>query len=173
MATRPKSGRDKRVCVAQIGAAHGLKGEVRLQSFTEDPAAVAHYGPLESEDGSHSFEIESLRPAKDHFIAHFSGVNDRTAAEALRNLRLHVPRERLPKPAPGEFYHADLIGLAVSDTRGEMLGEVIAIHNFGAGDLLEIRLQDSSTVMLPFTDVVVPTIDLDAGRIIVNPPQEV
>ena len=106
---------DARVCLGQIGAAHGLRGEVRLRSFTSDPAAIADYGPLETDDGR-VFEIETLRPAKDHFVARLSGIRDRDAARALANAKLYVPRERLPQTAePDEFYHADLVGLAVVD----------------------------------------------------------
>ena len=161
------------VCLGQIGAAHGLRGEVRLHSFTADPAAIATYGPLETEDGR-VFEIESLRPAKDHFVARFSGIADRNAAERLAKTKLYVPRERLPKPAePDEFYHADLIGLAVVDRAGQILGTVIAVHNFGAGDLIELRLDASNkTELVPFDDTTVPEIDLAAGRLVVELPAE-
>jgi 16S rRNA processing protein RimM len=172
MAARPKTGRDNRVCVAQIGAAHGLKGDVRLWSFTEDPLAVARYGPLESEDGARRFDIEDLRPGKAYFVARLSGVQDKNAAEALRNTKLYIARERLPKTEDDEsFYHADLIGLAVVTTKGADIGEVVAVHNFGAGDIVEIRLTDKSTILLPFTDAAVPKVDLDGGRIIVDPPE--
>src|SRR5271168_4456854 len=120
-----------RVCLGQIGAAHGVRGEVRLRSFTADPGAILNYGPLQSEDGR-VFEIETLRPAKDHFVARFSGIADRDAAERLANIKLYVPRERLPAPTePDEFYHADLVGLAVVDPSGQKLGTVVAVHNFG------------------------------------------
>jgi 16S rRNA processing protein RimM len=160
------------VCVAQIGAAHGLKGEVRLRSFTEDPAAVARYGALEAEDRSRSFEIEKLRDAKDAFVAKLRGVDDRNAAEALRHVRLYVPRDRLPETEAGEFYHADLIGLAATLKDSTPYGEVIAVENFGAGDILEIRRLSGATEMLPFTEAAVPRIDLDAGTLIVDPPAE-
>ena len=174
MAARPKNGRDNRVCVAQIGAAHGLKGDVRLWSFTEDPLAVGRYGPLESEDGARRFDIEDLRPGKGHFVARLSGVRDKNAADALCNTKLYIPRERLPKTEDDEsFYHADLIGLAVVTTKGANIGEVAAVHNFGAGDIVEIRLTDKSTMLLPFTDAAVPKVDLDGGRIIVDPPEGV
>src|SRR5215470_1639086 len=157
-----------RVLVAQIGAAHGLRGEVRLWSFTEDPMAVKDFA-LKSEDGR-TFTIETLRPAKNFFVARLAGVADRTAAEALCNCRLYVARERLPQPEANEFYHADLIGLAAVATDGSALGTVLAIHNFGAGDLIEIKPERGATVLVPFTDAVVPAIDLVAGRLIVNPP---
>lgn len=160
------------MCVAQIGAAHGLKGEVRLRSFTEDPAAITRYGALEAEDRSRSFEIESLRETKDAFIARLRGIDDRNAAEALCNLRLYIPRERLPRPDEDEFYHADLIGLAATLKDGTPYGEVIAVENFGAGDILEIRRVNGATEMLPFTQIAVPTIDLDAGTLVVDPPAD-
>ena len=173
MSARPDGVRDKRVCVAQIGAAHGLKGEVRLFSFTQEPLAIASYGALESEDGARKFEIEDLRQAKDHFVAKLRGVSDRDAAELLRNVKLYVPRERLPEPdEAGSFYHSDLIGLAVVNTTGDEIGELIAIHNFGAGDVLEVKLNDGSTTMLPFNEAAVPDIDLVNGRIVVDPPAD-
>ncbi|MBX9845336.1 MAG: ribosome maturation factor RimM [Xanthobacteraceae bacterium] len=159
-----------RICVAQIGAAHGIRGEVRLRSFTEDPMAITSYGPLESEDGARRFEIETLRPLKDHFVARLAGVNDRNAAEALTNLRLYVARDKLPPAAEGEYYHADLVGLAAVTPDGASLGTVTAIHNFGAGDVIEIKpASGGETLLVPFTDTAVPEIDLAAGRMVVVP----
>ena len=160
-----------RVCLGQIGAAHGVRGEVRLRSFTSDPAAIADYGPLETEDGR-VLEIEALRPAKDHFVARLSGIGDRDAAGALTNTKLYVPRERLPRTEdPDEFYHADLIGLAAVDRAGKTLGTVVAIHNFGAGDLIEVRPQTGgSTELVPFDLTHVPEVDIASGRIVVHPP---
>lgn len=166
--------KDERICVAQIGAAHGLKGEVRLWSYTEEPAAVARYGALTIEDGSRQIEIVQLRAEKDHFIARLRGIDDRNAAEALRNTRLYVARERLPAPDDADtFYHADLIGLAAVYPDGNALGEVVAIHNYGAGDIVEIRLADGSTQMFPFHQAVVPQIDIAAGRMTIVPPEEI
>jgi 16S rRNA processing protein RimM len=160
-----------RICLGQIGAAHGVRGEVRLRSFTAEPSAIASYGPLETEDGR-LFEIKSLRPAKDHFVATLSGVADRNAAERLANTKLYVPRERLPEPEEAdEFYHADLVGLAVVDRQGQQLGTVIAVHNFGAGDLIEVRRAEGEpTQLLPFDAATVPEVDLAAGRMVVEPP---
>ena len=157
-----------RICLGQIGAAHGVHGEVRLRSFTSDPGAIAGYGPLQTEDGR-VLAIESLKPAGGHFLARFSGVHDRDAARALANTKLYVPRERLPAPqAPDEFYHADLIGLAVLDQTAKPLGTIVAIHNFGAGDLIEVRRQEGGqTEMLPFNETTVPVVDVAAGRIVV------
>jgi 16S rRNA processing protein RimM len=163
-----------RICVAQIGGAHGIRGEVKLKSFTADPMAVRDYGPLISEDGSASFEIEALRPAKGHLVARFRGVGDRDAAERLTHVRLFVPRERLPPPADDEFYHVDLIGLAAVTADGTEVGTVVAIHDFGAGDILELRPRTGgASVMVPFTAAYVPKVDVASGRIVVAPPQEI
>ena len=160
-----------RVLVAEIGAAHGIRGEVRLRSFTQDPFAVKDYGPLESEDGAQRFAIESLRPAKDCLVARIAGVTDRTAAEGLRNTRLYVGRDRLPAPADDEFYHADLIGLVALAADGSELGKVVAVHNFGAGDLIELQpAAGGAAVMLPFTAATVPLVDIAGRRIVVDPP---
>ena len=164
-----------RICVAQIGAAHGIRGEVRLRSFTEDPLAVTSYGPLESEDGTQRFEIEGLRPAKDHFVARFAGIDNREAAEKLTNLKLYVPRDRLPPIEDDEtFYFADLVGLTAVTPDGAPLGTVTAVHNFGAGDMIEIKPQGGGEpLMVPFTDANVPGVDIAAGRVVVVPPTEV
>jgi 16S rRNA processing protein RimM len=158
-----------RICLGQIGAPHGVRGEVRLRSFTAEPAAIAAYGPLESDDGR-IFTIETLRPTKDFFVVKLAGVADRDAAERLTNTKLYVPRERLPEPqAPDEYYHADLIGLRVVDRAGRPCGTVVAIHNFGAGDMIEIRPDSGGkTEMLPFDAATVPDVNISAGRIVVS-----
>jgi 16S rRNA processing protein RimM len=162
-----------RVCVAQIGAAHGIRGEVRLRSFTQDPTAVAAYGPLESEDGARFFKIEGLRLAKDHFVVRFAGVNDRNGAEKLTGLRLYVARDALPPVEDDDtFYHADLVGLAAVTPDGAPLGTVSAMHNFGAGDIVEIKRDGAEPLLVPFTDATVPEIDIKAGRMVVAPPAE-
>jgi 16S rRNA processing protein RimM len=162
----------ERICVAHIGGAHGTRGEVRLKSFTSDPMAVMDYGALETEDGTATFEIESLRPAKSHWVAQFRGVRDRNAAERLANTKLFVPRDRLPAAETDEFYHADLIGLAAVTTDGRVLGTVVAIHDFGAGDILELRQEGKrDTVMLPFTSATVPVVDVAGRRIVIDPPE--
>ena len=162
-----------RICLGQIGAAHGVRGEVRLRSFTADPHAIAGYGPLETEDGR-IVEIEALRPAKDHFVARLSGVRDRTAAEQLANAKLYVPRERLPRTKePDEFYHADLVGLSVVDRSGQKLGTVIAIHNFGAGDIVEVKPDAAgATELVPFDATHVPTVDVVGGKIVIEAPSD-
>jgi 16S rRNA processing protein RimM len=161
-----------RICVAQIGGAHGLRGEVKLKSFTADPMAVSDYGPLTTEDGSASFEIEAVRPAKDHLIARFRGVGDRDTAERLANVRLFVPRERLPPLAADEFYHTDLIGLSAVTADGSEIGTVVAIHDFGAGDIVELLPAGGKTsIMLPFAAAFVLSVDIAHGRIVVAPPE--
>jgi len=163
----------KLICVARIGAAHGVRGEVRLWTFTEDPLAVLQYGPLATKDGTRSFEVAKARAAKDHLVATIKGVTDRNAAERLNGLELYIPRDRLPTTDDDEYYHADLIGLAAETTAGAPLGRVLAIHNFGAGDIIEIAPSSGSTLLLPFTNAVVPTVDLAGGRVIIELPAEI
>ncbi|MEM8537996.1 MAG: ribosome maturation factor RimM [Pseudomonadota bacterium] len=162
----------ERICIAAIAGAFGVKGEVRLKSFTAHPEDVATYGPARSEDGAHSFTISLTgQSTKGALIARLSGVTAKEAADALRGVRLYVDRDRLPNLPDDEFYHADLIGLEVLDTGGGVLGRVKSVLNHGAADLLEIHgpgLQ--TTVLLPFTQEIVPTIDLEAGRLIADPP---
>jgi len=161
-----------RIRVARIGAAHGIRGEVKLWSFTEDPLAVTNYGLLETEDGARRFEIEAARPAKDHLVVRLKGIGDRDAAEKLRNTDLFVPRDRLPPIEEADtFYHADLVGLAAVGEDGAAFGTVTAIHNFGAGDLIEIApAAGGEPLLLPFNETTVPTIDLKARRVVVVPP---
>jgi 16S rRNA processing protein RimM len=162
-----------RILLATIGAAHGVKGEVRVKSFTTEPGALADYGPLTTEDGRR-FEIQRLRAAKgDTLVAKLGGVDDRNAAEALAGLALYVERSALPAPAADEFYHADLLGLAAFDPSGAPLGSVAAVHDFGAGDILDIRPEDGPSLLVPFTNAAVPDVDIAGGRITVVPPSEV
>jgi len=162
-----------RICVAQIGAAHGLKGEVRLKPFTEDAGALASFGTLTDETGSRAFKLLSARPSKDMLVVRLEGVNTREAAEALRHLRLYVERSRLPPTEDEEeFYHADLIGLAAIGPDGGSLGTVSALYDYGAGDMIEITGPDNDTKLYPFTREVVPAIDIDGGRIEIVPPDD-
>jgi 16S rRNA processing protein RimM len=163
---------EPRVCVAAIAGAWGVRGEARVKSFTADPRAFAAYGPLETEDGARRFEVRIVRPVAAGFAARLSGVTTREAAEALRGQRLYASRDRLPPLPEDEFYHADLIGLAVIDTGGAPLGRVRTVQNYGAGDILEIA-GGPRPLLLPFTRAVVPTVDLAAGRIVADPPLEV
>ena len=161
------------ICVARIGAPHGVRGQVRLWTFTEAPLAVKDYGPLASKDGARQFEVTHIREAKGHLIATLKGVVTREQAELLNGVELYVARERLPATAEDEYYHADLIGLAAVNASGEPLGQIIAVHNFGAGDIIEIAPQQGKTLLLPFTNAVVPSIDLGAGRVIIELPAEI
>lgn len=161
----------RRVCVAKIGAAHGLRGDVRLFTFTREPMAVRDYGPFEDESGKRSLVLKALRDAGDHLVARFEGVNDRDAARALTNLSLYVPRERLPKPEADSFYHADLVGLRVQGKDGRALGTVAAVQDYGAGGILEIApAAGGEAVMLPFVEAFVPAVDLEGGVIVIDPP---
>ena len=161
------------ICVARIGAPHGIRGAVKLWTFTEDPLAVMSYGQLKTKDGARSFEVATAREAKDHLVATFKGVVSREDAERLNGLELYIPRDRLPETDDDEYYHADLIGLAAVTTTDAPLGRVIAIHDFGAGTIIEIAPPEGNTLMLPFTDAVVPTVDLKAGKVIVELPGEI
>jgi len=161
------------VCVARIGAAHGVRGAVKLWTFTEDPLAVKDYGPLLTKDGARQFELATVRIAKDHLVATLKGVATREDAERLNGIELYVPRDRLPETDEDEYYHTDLIGLAAVNAAGEPLGRVVAIHNFGAGDIIEIAPPKGATLLLPFTNAVVPTVDLGEGRVVIELPQEI
>jgi 16S rRNA processing protein RimM len=161
----------RRVCVAKIGAAHGLRGELRLFTFTREPMAVRDYGPFEDESGERSLVLKALRSAGDHLVARFEGVNDRDAARALTNVSLYVPRERLPEPEADSFYHADLVGLRVQGKDGRAFGTVAAVQDYGAGGILEIRsAAGGEPVMLPFVEAFVPEVDLKGGVIVIDPP---
>jgi 16S rRNA processing protein RimM len=172
MAERNAAANEDKVLLARIGAAHGVRGEVRIKPFTADPLSVAQFGPLSAQDGR-TFRIERLRPAKEVVIAKIHGVDDRDAAEALNGTDLFVPRDRLPAPdEEDEFYHADLIGLEATSPNGNLLGTVVAIHNFGAGDILDIVPRRGPSLLVPFTKQAVPEIDLSAGRLVAIPPPD-
>ncbi len=165
-------GDEKRnlIFVAQVGAAHGVRGEVKVTTFTADPMALADYKTLLRQDGSPALTIASARPAKGGIVARLKGVADRNAAEALRGLKLYIPRDSLPEPEEDEFYLADLIGLFVETAEGEALGTVKAVQDFGAGDLLEIQPRAGATWWLPFTRQAVPEVRLAQGKLIAAPP---
>jgi 16S rRNA processing protein RimM len=155
-----------RVLLGVVAAPHGVRGLVRIKSFTEDPMAVAAYGPLSDESGKKEYRVEALSAARGAVLARIEGVADRTAAEALRGLRLFVERQRLPHTGEREWYEADLIGLEAVGTDGRDWGKVIAFHDFGAGSVMEV----SGGVMLPFTDEAVPEIDVAGGKVLIDPP---
>jgi 16S rRNA processing protein RimM len=159
------------ICVARIGAAHGVRGAVKLWTFTEDPFAVQHYGPLMTKDGARQFEVTHAREAKDHLVATLKGVATREDAERLNGIELYIAREKLPDTDDDEYYHADLIGLAAVTPANEPLGRIVAIHNFGAGDIIEIAPPQGATLLLPFTNAVVPTVDLANGRVVIELPE--
>lgn len=160
--------------LGRVTGAHGIKGEVKVTSFTEVPEDIGAYGPLSGEDGQ-IFVIESLRPLKGGAVAaRFAGISDRTAAEALKGTELYVERAKLPEPDEDEWYHADLIGLTAVSIEDEIIGKVAALQNFGAGDLLEIEPPNRSQhFFVPFTKAAVPIVDLNAGRVVVDPPEDI
>ena len=162
----------ERICVGAITGAFGVAGEVRLKSFCAEPTAIADYGPLFTKDGARSFTVKLTRPVSGGLGARLSGVKTKEEADALRGTELYVDRARLPKLPDDEFYHSDLIGLEAVDTGGVVLGRVVAVHNHGAGDILEIAgAGRKAALMLPFTLAAVPTVDLGAGRIVVDLPE--
>jgi 16S rRNA processing protein RimM len=162
-----------RVVLATIGAAHGIRGEVRVKSFTADPASLAGYGPLHASDGR-SFEIERhWRLKGEMLVVKFRDIDDRNAAEALNGVELSVDRSALPASEANEYYHADLIGLAAISPNGNPLGHVVAVHNFGAGDILEVAPPDGVSLMIPFTNTTVPDIDIAGRRVTIAPPAEI
>ncbi|MDN2565721.1 ribosome maturation factor RimM [Aquibium sp. A9E412] len=157
------------VRMAVLGAAHGIRGEIRVRAFTEDPMDFAAYGPLRSADGRR-FTVTAVRPGKAGPIARFAEVADRSAAEALAGTELFVERAALPDDLEeDEFYQADLIGLAARTADGGALGRVVALHDFGAGDILELALADGRSAMIPFSRAAVPAVDLAAGTLTVEP----
>jgi len=162
-----------KVCVGAIAGAFGVQGEVRLKSFCADPAAIADYAPLTSEDGSRSFTVKISHAVAGGLAARLTGITTKEQADALKGATLWAERAKLPSLPDDEFYHADLIGLPVLDTGGTPLGTVHAVHNHGAGDILEILAPGQrNALLLPFTRAAVPTVDLTAGRIIVDLPEE-
>ena len=161
-----------RICVGAITGSFGVRGEARVKSFCADPAAIGDYGPLSTEDGTTTYTLTITRPVKGGFAVRLSGVKTKEQADALRGTTLYAPRAALPALPDDEFYHTDLIGLTAVDTGGADLGRIHAVHNHGGGDLLELRAKGrKGTVLVPFTRAVVPTVDLGAGRIVIDPPE--
>lgn len=162
-----------RLCLGAIAGAQGVRGEVRIKSFTEHPEDIGAYGQLSSEDGTQLFTLTKLRAAKGVVIATLDGVRDRDSAMALKGTRLYVDGDKLPEAEDDTWYHADLIGLAAVDVDGSALGTIEAIYDFGAGDLLEIKLGDTTeTVLVPFTSETVPKVDVASGMITVILPED-
>ncbi len=157
-----------RVCVGVITGSHGVKGAVRVKSFTADPQGVAAYGPVSDEQGGRRFTLRLTGSTRGQVIVRIDGIEDRDAAKALKGLRLYVPRTALPEPGEDEYYHADLLGLHVELADGRLLGTARALYDFGAGDLLEVERADEPPLLVPFTRAAVPVVDLEAGRIVVD-----
>jgi 16S rRNA processing protein RimM len=155
-----------RVLLGVVAAPHGVRGLVRIKSFTEDPMSLGTYGPLSDETGKKAYRVEALSVARGAVLARIDGVADRTAAEALRGLRLYVERSVLPAAGEREWYEADLIGLSAIGRDGKDWGKVTAFHDFGAGPVMEV----SGGMILPFTDETVPEIDVEGGKVVVDPP---
>jgi 16S rRNA processing protein RimM len=150
--------------------AHGVRGLVKLRSFTEDPHALFDYKTLSDEDGKRSFTVAFKNAMNDHFVATMDGVKNREDAEALRGVKLFIARSQLPKTKPREYYQADLAGLAVRDVAGKEYGKVIALHNFGGGPLVEFGMTKKDGILLPFSDAFVPDVDMKSGVVTINPP---
>ena len=162
----------REVLLGVVVGAQGLKGEVKVKAFTQSPQKLGAYGPLHTKDGK-SFRASVTRETKEGAVVTLEGVNDRNAAEALKGAELFVPRSALPKEDADEFYHADLIGLRAEDTEGRAMGSVRALHNFGAGDVIELMRDDGDEVFLPFTREVAQEIDIEGGRIVIAAPEEI
>ena len=161
----------ERVLLGRIKGPHGLKGELNVHAFTGDPADIGAYGALTDALGKARIQIKVLRVTDKGVIVRIAGVGDRTAAEAMKGTELWIDRSRLPETDAGEFYHANLIGLAAVGPDGTAIGRIVSVENYGAGDLLEIRLSGQrQTELVPFTDAFVPEVDIAAGRVTVVMP---
>jgi len=165
----------RRVLLGAIGRPHGVRGLVRVVSYTANPADLTAYGPLRDERGQ-SFVLRWQADGIAAVVAleggHERSITDRTEAARLTNTRLYIDREQLPPPAADEFYLADLIGLEAFDGRGASFGRVVAVHDYGAGASLEIGQAERPSLLVPFTREAVPEIDIAAGRLVVHPPVE-
>jgi 16S rRNA processing protein RimM len=161
----------QRVLMGVITGAHGVRGQMRVKSFTAAADGLTAYGPLEDERGERRFALERVGTAKGVLIMRLDGITDRDAAERLKGVRLYLPRAALPEPGEEEYYHADLLGLAAQLKDGSALGRVRAVHAYGAGDSLEVERPDGRTVIVPFTTAVVPVVDIKAGKLVVDPPE--
>jgi 16S rRNA processing protein RimM len=163
------------VLLGVFGAAQGVRGEVRVKSYTDDPKAIGAYGALTDRAGARVFVFETLRPLKDDMlVARVKGIATRDAAQALTGVEIFARRDQLPPPDADEFYYDDLVGLAAVTREGAALGRVVALSNFGAGDILEVAPENGGeTLLLPFSKTVAVEIDFTGGRIVIEPPQEV
>jgi 16S rRNA processing protein RimM len=164
-------GSERRVLMGLVLGVHGIKGAVRILSYAAEPEDIASYGPLEDESGGRKFSLTVVGKARGAVLAEVEGIGDRDAATALKGTKLYVRRSALPAPAEGEFYWDDLVGLRAELKGGTALGEVTAVHDYGGGPSLEVRREAGTSVMVPFTDRVVPVVDLEAGRLVIDPPE--
>lgn len=164
------AAKSERICVGAIAGPQGVRGGMRVKAFTAEPDDVAAYGPVTDETGNRCFELRIIGHSRGLPVVKIIGVEDRDAAEALKGTRLYVERSALPDTEENEYYHADLIGLKAEDTEGQPLGTVIAMHAFGAGDIVEIERPSGRTSMVPFTRAATPVVDIEGGRIVLDPP---
>lgn len=174
MAGASEKKKVQRVLLGEIGAAHGIRGEVLVRTFTAEPEGIAGYGPLETEDGRRTISLSIRRVTPKGVVAAIKGVTDRTTAEGLKGTKLYIDRAKMPEPEAGEYYHTDLIGLAAVDPGGTAVGRVVAVVNYGAGDLLEIKIEGKTqTELIPLLEAYVPAVDIAAGRVTVVTPEYV
>ncbi len=166
-------GASRKICVGVITGAQGLQGAVRLKSFTARPEDAVAYGSLYNESGDREFQVKLNRVTNKGLVVSLKGVTSRTEAEALKGTELYIERDALPLTEEDEFYYTDLIGLRVETVDGTEIGSVKAMDNFGAGEILEVALSEGGSIMLPFTKAIVPEVDIAAGRLVVDPPEEV
>jgi 16S rRNA processing protein RimM len=164
-------GSERRVLMGLVLGVHGIKGAVRILSYAAEPEDIASYGPLEDESGGRKFSLTVVGKARGAVLAEVEGIGDRDAATALKGTKLYVRRSALPAPAEGEFYWDDLVGLRAELKGGTALGEVTAVHDYGGGPSLEVKREAGASVMVPFTNRVVPVVDLEAGRLVIDPPE--
>jgi 16S rRNA processing protein RimM len=164
---------ERMVCVAAVATAHGVRGHLKLKTFTELPGSAAAYGPVYDAKGNRLFRMDVVTVLDNGLIVKAEGIADRNAAERLRGTALYVPRSVLPATEEDEFYHEDLVGLRAEDPAGALLGEIVSVQDFGAGDILEVRAPDGSLRDFPFTKAVVPVVDLPGRRVVIDPPAEV
>ncbi|MCV6577147.1 MAG: ribosome maturation factor RimM [Cohaesibacter sp.] len=171
MANKPENEPEGKVCIAQIGAPNGVRGDVRVKLFSDDPASLTAYGALHNADGCRSFTALSARPQKTVFIVRFAEITSRNEAESLNGTKLYIDRDALPDLDEEEFYYSDLIGLRTELEDGSDFGTILAVHDFGAGELLEVAPKKGKSQLLPFTKEVVPSIDLASGKVVLVPPE--
>ena len=164
-------GSERRVLMGLVLGAHGIKGAVRVFSYAAVPEDIAAYGPLEDEGGGRKFLLTVVGQARGAVLAEVEGIGDRDAAAALKGTKLYLARTALPAPGEGEFYWDDLVGLKAEVVGGTVLGEVVAVHDYGGGPSLEVKREKGAPVIVPFTNRVVPMVDLEAGKLVIDPPE--